>query len=191
MASNSGRINGVSLYLPTIPTQTPQKRLENPTVKPAPNNINPNEVKYTSPSISYCKLKVTLRTWKIIIPLHSVGKNIYKQLLVNYIYWGTPKEHNQEKEDCLWQIYYLLSMWIEAPKSRENHFDINALFKNTWIRKFKSQLTFTFFAAASHLSGPLRKQEFTSTGSKRHGSWIVDFEPFCLFLCFEVCCLSS
>ena len=134
MASNSGRINGVSLYLPTIPTQTPQKRLENPTVKPAPNNINPNEVKYTSPSISYCKLKVTLRTWKIIIPLHSVGKNIDKQLLVNYIYWGTPKEHNQEKEDCLWQIYYLLSMWIEAPKSRENHFDINALFKNTWMR---------------------------------------------------------
>jgi len=43
--------NGVSLYLPTIPTQTPQKRLENPTVKPAPNNINPKEVKYTLPSI--------------------------------------------------------------------------------------------------------------------------------------------
>ena len=33
-----------------------------------------------------------------------------------------------------------------------------ALFKNTRTLKFKGQLTFTYFAAANHLSGPLRKQ---------------------------------
>ena len=44
-----------------------------------------------------------------------------------------------------------------------------ALFKNTLTLKVKSQLTFAFFAAVNHLSGPLRKQNFTYTGSKCHG----------------------
>ena len=48
---------------------------------------------------------------------------------------------------------------------------LTALFKNTRILKFKIQLTFTFFAAVNHLSGPLRKQKFTSNGLKR--SWYV------------------
>ena len=34
---------------------------------------------------------------------------------------------------------------------------ITALFKNTRILKFKSQLPFAFFAAVNHLSGPLKK----------------------------------
>ena len=34
--------------------------------------------------------------------------------------------------------------------------------------KFKSQLTIAFFAAVNHLNGPLRKQNFTLTGSKGH-----------------------
>ena len=57
--------------------------------------------------------------------------------------------------------------------------------------KLKSQLTITFFVAVNHLSGPLRKQNFTSTGSKGH-VWnlaLVDFDPFCVFLCFKVRCL--
>ena len=37
------------------------------------------------------------------------------------------------------------------------------------ILKFKSQLTIAFFAAVNHLNGPLRKQNFTLTGSKGHG----------------------
>ena len=37
----------------------------------------------------------------------------------------------------------------------------------------KSQLTFSFFAAFSHLGGPLRKQKFTLTGSKGHDLWSV------------------
>ena len=34
-------------------------------------------------------------------------------------------------------------------------------FSKTQSLKFKSQLTFAFFAAVSHLGGPLRKQNFT------------------------------
>ena len=44
-----------------------------------------------------------------------------------------------------------------------------ALFTNMRIVKFKSHLTIAFFAAVNHLSGPLRKQNFTLTGSKGHG----------------------
>ena len=39
----------------------------------------------------------------------------------------------------------------------------------TRILKFKSELTFAFFAGVNHISGPLRKQKFTSMGSKGHG----------------------
>ena len=35
------------------------------------------------------------------------------------------------------------------------------LSKNRRILKFKSELTFAFFPAVNHLSGPLRKQNFT------------------------------
>ena len=46
---------------------------------------------------------------------------------------------------------------------------IAALFTNMRILKFKSQLTIAFFAAVNHLNGPLRKQNFTLTGSKGQG----------------------
>ena len=42
-------------------------------------------------------------------------------------------------------------------------------FTNMRILKFKSQLTIAFFAAVNHLKGPLRKQNFTLTGSKGQG----------------------
>ena len=58
---------------------------------------------------------------------------------------------------------------------------LTALFKNTRILRFKSQLTFEFFAAVNHLSGPLRKQNFSLTGSKGHGLWLVDFDSFFVF----------
>ena len=41
------------------------------------------------------------------------------------------------------------------------------------ILKFKSQLTIAFFTAVKHLNGPLRKQNFTSTGSKGQGLLFV------------------
>ena len=71
---------------------------------------------------------------------------------------------------------------------------LTVLFKNTRIMKFKRQLTTPFFAAVNHLvSEPLRKQNFTSTGSKGH-VWdlpLVDFDPFWVFLCFNFHCLCS
>ena len=50
---------------------------------------------------------------------------------------------------------------------------VTALFTNMRILKFKSQLTIAFFAAVNHLNGPLRKQNFTLTGSKGQGLWFV------------------
>ena len=70
-------------------------------------------------------------------------------------------------------------------------FVITALFTNMRILKFESQLTIAFFAAVNHLNAPLRKQNFTLTGSKGHGLWFVDFDLFCVFLCFKVRCLWS
>ena len=46
---------------------------------------------------------------------------------------------------------------------------LTALFIIMRILKFKSQLTIAFFAAVNHLNGPLRKQNFSLTGSKGHG----------------------
>ena len=42
---------------------------------------------------------------------------------------------------------------------------------------------FGFFCSVNHLNGPIRKHMFTCTSSKGHGfdSWLVDFDPFCLF----------
>ena len=51
--------------------------------------------------------------------------------------------------------------------------NITALFTNMRILKIKSQLTIAFFAAVNHLNGPLRKQNFTLTGSKGQGLWFV------------------
>ena len=49
----------------------------------------------------------------------------------------------------------------------------NALFTNMRILKFKSQLTTDWLTAVNHLNGPLRKQNFSLTGSKGHGLWFV------------------
>ena len=39
--------------------------------------------------------------------------------------------------------------------------------------EFRNQPTIAFFAAVNHLNGPLRKQNFTLTGSKGQGLWFV------------------
>ena len=61
-------------------------------------------------------------------------------------------------------------------------------FTNMRILKFKSQLTIAFFAAVNHLKGPLRKQNFTLTGSKGQGLWFVicDWWISIRFVCFCV-----
>ena len=46
---------------------------------------------------------------------------------------------------------------------------LTALLTNMRILKIRSQQTIAFFAAVSHLNGPLRKQNFILTGSKGQG----------------------
>ena len=53
------------------------------------------------------------------------------------------------------------------------------------ILKFQSQLTIALFAAVNHLKGPLRKQNFTLTGSKDHGFLFV-IGGFRSILCVSV-----
>ena len=62
---------------------------------------------------------------------------------------------------------------------------ITAIFTNMLILKFKSQLLIAFFTAINHLNSPLRKQNFTLTGSKGHGLWIV-IGGFRSILCVSV-----
>ena len=50
---------------------------------------------------------------------------------------------------------------------------LTTLFINMRILKFKSQLTIAFSAAVDHLNGPLRKQNFSLTGLKGHGLWLL------------------
>ena len=52
----------------------------------------------------------------------------------------------------------------------KNDAAFTALFKNTRTLKFKGQLTFAFFAAVNHLSGPLRKQFVIGIGGFRLAS---------------------
>ena len=63
---------------------------------------------------------------------------------------------------------------------------VTALFTNMRILKFKSQLTITLFAAVNQLKGPLRKQNFTLTGSKGHGFCFCDWWILIRFVCFCV-----
>ena len=60
---------------------------------------------------------------------------------------------------------------------------LTVLLKNMRTLKFKSQLTFAYFAAVSHLNGPLRKQNFTKRIQKVMvwDLWLMDFDPFCVF----------
>ena len=56
---------------------------------------------------------------------------------------------------------------------------------------FSQQTDVCIFHCCNHFRGPVRKQKFTSTGSKGHvcDLWLVNFDLFCVFLCFKVRCL--
>ena len=84
-------------------------------------------------------------------------------------------------------IFQIINSLIESWGLRLTCFDCNnyvnsicryftvftTLFTNMRILKFKSQLTIEFFPAVNHLDGPLRKRDFTLTGSKGHALWFV------------------
>ena len=87
-------------------------------------------------------------------------------------------------------LLMLASIWrwdLNERISRRPHC-ITALFTNLRILKFQSQPTIAFFAAVNHLSGPLRKHNFTSTGSTGHSLCFVigGFRSVLCASCFKV-----
>ena len=94
--------------------------------------------------------------------------------LVVTLYWRAPKRVKQlsmvtiplcfEFFRCCtcWCLAELIFTYLDQPCSillaEFNMAAFTALFKNTRTLKFKGQLTFAYFAAVNHLSGPLRKQ---------------------------------
>ena len=73
-------------------------------------------------------------------------------------------------------------------------FTVHFIYSSFWLLRFsktrklwssKAVFTFAFFTVVNHLSGPLKKQNFTETGSKGHGLWSV-IGVFWSVLCFSV-----
>ena len=96
--------------------------------------------------------------WKrSIVHILTCSKHYPKLGIHHYCYWAKEVFHKGVKSaHCFLRCSF------------------TALFKNTRILKFESQLTFAFSAAFNHLSDLLnRKQKFTSTDLKRHGLWFV------------------
>ena len=101
------------------------------------------------------------------------------------VLWVLPRMHPLQD--------LLLPLKTRALRSRSHPYQIprvntgrfTALFINMRILKFRSQLTIALFAAVNHLNGPLRKENFTLTGSKGHGFWLVIGE-FRSVLCVSV-----
>ena len=84
----------------------------------------------------------------------------------------------------MFQILIIFQPLVPLRKRGEEIQVLAVLFINTRIVRFKSQLTFAFFAAVSHLTGSLRKQKFTSTYLKGHGLGFVigGFRPVLWFV---------
>ena len=75
------------------------------------------------------------------------------------------------------KVLRLLPNVTEIKEKQKKCFNLllTALLKNTRILKFKSQLTFAFFAAVNHLSGPRGKYRRLL---QRVQKVIVCFDPF-------------
>ena len=84
-------------------------------------------------------------------------------------------------------IIFLITITIIMTKINQSFslFTAYRVFQKHTNSKVKSQQLFVFFAAVNHLSGLLRKQNFTQTGSKGHGLWSViggSLDPFCVLV---------
>ena len=100
----------------------------------------------------------------ILLEDDSPGTLPIEQVNLKKVTWQARKptcpqllDQDVSSPDTLWFNFTVLSVFLTA------------LFTNMRIQKFKSQLTIAFFTAVNHLIGPLRKQNFTLTGSKGHG----------------------
>lgn len=86
-------------HLPTIPTQMPQKRFENPTVKPAPNNMNPatkitaTVTKFHVYFNKYDKLSEHLEIETIDKRTWCFNKSMSSCSLIGYLYLSVIKQN--------------------------------------------------------------------------------------------------
>ena len=132
---------------------------------------------------SYQPFKKWGETWNYLMPALKSLKTSSRWISAVNINWLNHKTMINRKKISSLNVNVIISkFWFESFNPPPLQF--TALFTNMRILKFKSQLTIAFFAAINHLNGPLRKQKLTLTGSKGKGLWLVDFDPFCVFLCF-------
>ena len=92
----------------------------------------------------------------LFIFIHSLILSSNQKLIsgevCNLLFSVVKREFNSRHYNIL--HFFLLSKFAVMWRPR-NQTSVTALFKNTQILKFKSRLTFAFFAAVNHLSGPL------------------------------------
>ena len=130
--------------------------------------------KMVSSLVSHPQFRLSVQYQTVQTPVNSKVSSWERRLIWSR---GTRKHcklragSRRARVSCQYQV------WQRATQRQL----FTALLKNTRILRFKSQLTFEFFAAVNHLSGPLRKQNFSLTDSKGHGLWLVDFDPFFVF----------
>ena len=131
---------------------------------------------------------------KRLLPVHCYGSSHVHQMnvalqLVNRWrvalarFWHICLEQNDSDAVMFfWRCWWQSSSFtckcpeIKGKQKKCPSVLLTALFKITRILKFKSQLTFGFFAAVNHFryfSRAHKKHKFTSMGSKGHGLWFV------------------
>ena len=136
-----------------------------------PNHLANNKIATRK---STCHLWITLNNsyWPSLIP--SIG----------YLHITFSLSLFKFEEDPNTNLLILIKYWRSLCPTTDA---LTARFISTWIQKFKSQLTFAFFAAVNPLSRPLMKQKFTPTRSNEQ-SWLVicEWQVLICFVCFPV-----
>ena len=78
--------------------------------------------------------------------------------------WKMRSRHGKQFHTNHYILFSQASSWCLCNSAFQKH--VNSKVE-------KASCRFAFFAAVNHLSGPLRKQNFTLTGSKGYGLWFV------------------
>ena len=140
---------------------------------------------FYNPTLLWLCLALVICPFKVIIKLSKRGKLV--RVTVSLRKQRVGDGHNKIDTCCDCNLRnWVSSHWTKGVGVLIHFITIfTALFKNTWTLKFKSQLTFAFFAAVNHLRGPLRKHNCTQTGSKS-SFFICDWWISIRFVCFCV-----
>ena len=80
---------------------------------------------------------------------------------------------NKNKSSQQTATYFTLNIHLMPPQTSTVWRQLLRFSQPCEFWSSNAVFTIAFFAAVSHLNGPLRKQNFTLTGSKGHGLWFV------------------